>query len=361
MLTSFRLLSLSGGPQEGIYLANPNHMCTKYPRNIDDEDLTNPDQTIDHPIHRPTIMTFYVLRRQFADVARQVVDAYPRFCTDWNQVDYQVIMDLDRKYVLFEKNMPFFFKLSERDRLETKEIERKYPQIMSQRYILAGGRLSHRLKLHQPFLTRTANNPQFEHSRRICLETAQTFVLLKRELVNTNTKFGEGHFQIGAFLHIFFLAVTILVMDLCCNEEPDPTNQRFRLKSVSEACDDLAYAESKFLQPTKYMKSLAAILKKYNIQLLKSEEPNPAPAPVPPLTDASSVAWTPATTVASSETTNEQKFNPYTDGPMNIDNFPFEATAPGAAAINFASGDGLDWDSLYSALDSGGTSYDWQF
>ncbi|KAE8154889.1 hypothetical protein BDV25DRAFT_147157 [Aspergillus avenaceus] len=258
------ILALTGGPQEGTYLIHPNHMCVNYPRNIDDVDLENPDPAYCVPMDQPTAMSYYMLRIRLAEICRTVVDTLPPLPQDWGKIDYKTIIALDQKFAEFQRNLPVYLRHDEASRQQSHDVDRQYPQMMMHRYVIASSFYPRRFKLNQPFLTRVSLDPRYAYSRNVSLESARSAISMHLSLRRDMGPLSAMYERLAAFLHMFFLATAVLVLDLCINRDGNVEAQR---QEIMVACRALKNAEESSSVAGQYLKSLTDILRKYRIEV----------------------------------------------------------------------------------------------
>lgn len=328
-----RLQALSGGPQEGTYLIHPKHMRVNYPRHINDVDLDNGDKSRDPPLSKPTSMTYSLLRIRLAQICRTVVDDMPPSFSDWGSINYSTIILLDQKFEKFLRDIPSFFSLKIMGREQGCDIDRQFPYMAFQRYILATSFHSRRFKLHQPFLCRVSStnlsNRRHGHSRNVCLESARTVISINRQLQNDTTFPDSTHIRLTTFLHALFLATAVLVMDLCINKALTTDSQHL---DVAEACNMLRAAKTSSPMASRFLKSLTDVLHKYRVQLSPGEAiPSPKTAPT-----SEFAAATRAGGPEANHTTHETH---------DIEELWRDL-------IDFDNHDAMCWDNLFSDLDA---------
>lgn len=323
-----RLLALSGGPQEGTYLIHPNHMRVRHPRHIDDVDLDN-DASCDPPLSYPTGMTYSLLRIRLAEICRTVVDTLPPSFSDWGCMDYGTIISLDKKFEGFVRDLPLSFRIDEARHSHT-HVDFQYPQMGFQRYILASTVHSRRCKLNQPFLTRVLSDRRYEYSRHVCLQSARSVIRINHQMQNDAACSVSPPNRLATFIHTFFLATAVLVMDLCINTPLVTDDQR---QQVAEACRMLKTAEESSPVASHFLKSLTDVLHKYRVQLSH-------PSTVP----SANTAYTPefASTNAGDPEGNEV---PMPQEPLEIDGLWRDF-------IDLDNHNPTSWDNLFSDLDA---------
>ncbi|KAB8239309.1 Zn(II)2Cys6 transcription factor [Aspergillus alliaceus] len=331
------LLSLSGGPQQGTYLVHPKHMCVNRPRNIDDLDLERSDPEHTLPLSQPTAMTYYILRIKLAEISRSVVDALPFSPSDWAMVEYDMIVSLNRKFDEFLRDLPVFFRHDAASREQSRNVDRRYPQTIFQRYIIASTFHSSRIKLNQPFLTRISLDPGYEYSRKVCLESARSIINMHNSVQQDAGLLASVHVRLATFLCIFFLATAVLVIDLCINKDEDNEGRR---QEVMEACYVLKQAEESSSIAGRFLKSLIDILHKYQIRVSPEITPRPTPTGSNSNADPTDIC-----TAAPSTTDGNVLWpNSLEEGISDIDGMWQSFIELGN------SGDVTSWDDIFSAL-----------
>ncbi|KAE8393437.1 hypothetical protein BDV23DRAFT_36435 [Aspergillus alliaceus] len=331
------LLSLSGGPQQGTYLVHPKHMCVNRPRNIDDLDLDRSDPEHTLPLSQPTAMTYYILRIKLAEISRSVVDALPFSPSDWAMVEYDMIVSLNRKFDEFLRDLPVFFRHDAASREQSRNVDRRYPQTIFQRYIIASTFHSSRIKLNQPFLTRISLDPGYEYSRKVCLESARSIINMHNSVQQDAGLLASVHVRLATFLCIFFLATAVLIIDLCINKDEDNEGRR---QEVMEACYVLKQAEESSSIAGRFLKSLIDILHKYEIRVSPEITPRPAPTGSNSNADPTDIC-----TAAPSTTDGNVLWpNSLEQGISDIDGMWQSFIELGN------SGDVTSWDDIFSAL-----------
>ncbi|KIW69703.1 hypothetical protein PV04_05565 [Phialophora macrospora] len=268
------LLALSGGPQEGTYFVQPRHMHVNLPCNIDDDDLVHGNPPVGKPLSEPTIMSYYIQRIKLANICREVIDMMPLTSFELGTVNYQDVINLDRKFVAFFHDLPGFFKVDERHIRESEPIMRQRPHMQLQRYALGMIAETRRCKLHQPFLIRGSVEHHYAYSRQVSLESARSVIRMK-ELLHIE---GGGDFvavsarHSGIMYHIF-MATIVLVMDLCFNKVAQGDDDAARKAEVVAACKMLEDAKSESAMASDFLDSLMDVLRKYKVRLHNPRPP----------------------------------------------------------------------------------------
>ncbi|ETI29543.1 hypothetical protein G647_01996 [Cladophialophora carrionii CBS 160.54] len=275
------LLGLSGGPQEGTYCVQPRHMRVNMLRNVDDDDLVRDGPPVDRPLSEPTAMSYYIQRVKLAAICREVIDVMPLTSFELGTVDYQDVINLDRKFEAFFRDLPPFLKIDERHIRQSEHIMRQRPHMQIQRYALGMIAQTRRCKLHQPFLIRRSVERHYDYSRRISLESARSVIRMK-DLLHPDPEAEEGGFvtmsarHTGIVYHIF-MATIVLVMDLCFNRVAEGEDDAARKAEVVAACKMLEDAKSESAMASNFLDSLMDVLRKHKVRLHNNNNNNARP------------------------------------------------------------------------------------
>ena len=257
-------MALNGGTQEGTYNIHPKHMKVLLPRNADDEDLG--DENINLPLSEPTSLSYFLQRTRMGELSRSIADCLPLTLSDPEETNYDDVIHLDGKFENFLAELPVFFRLDDESLQQSREIDRKYPQIPIQRYMINGGAHTRRYKLHQPFLIRGSPNDRYSYSRDACLRSARAVIRTQRYLdKESTTAFASVHHRLCAVIHFVFSAIMVLVMDLCFNKVEGQDEER--RAEVLSACKVLENAREQSTMASRFLDSLLDILRKYKIRL----------------------------------------------------------------------------------------------
>ena len=274
LTTTNRLMALSGGPLEGTYFFQPRQMRVNKPLNINDDDLLGDKLPIERPLSEPTAMSYYIQRIKLAEICRSVVDTIPLAICDFSNIDYQDVINLDRKFETFFQDLPDFFKVDDAHIRASEPIMRHRPHLQIQRYALSMIALTRRCKLHQPFLIRGSQRHHYDYSRRISLESARD-VIRTRDLIliSEHDNFvAVSAKHTGIVFHIF-VATIVLVMDLCFNKAAVGENDVERKAEVASACRLLEDSKSQSAMASEFLESLMDVLRKHKVRLYHQNPP----------------------------------------------------------------------------------------
>ncbi|RMJ23401.1 hypothetical protein PHISP_05735 [Aspergillus sp. HF37] len=214
------------------------------------------------------------------------------------------------------------------------DIDRQFPHMVFQRYILATSVHSRRFKLHQPFLCRNScrgRYGRYELSRNVCLESARTVIGINHQLQNDTTFPDSAHNRLTTFLHTLFLATAVLVIDLCINKTQTAESHHLE---IAEACNMLKAAETSSPVASRFLIFLTDVLHKHRVQLSLGETiPSPKTAPTSELAISTSTGGPEANANHTTHETND------------IEELWRDL-------IDFDNHDATSWDNLFSDLDA---------
>lgn len=237
-------MSYNSGPNEGTYLLHPQQMETDHPSNVEDTDIPQGitflrEESYGLPLIKPTSMSYFIHRIQFATLAREVVDSLPvsffsspalESCVEL----YEKVQVMNQKYKRFIESLPPFFQLTIEDETAHAALIREMPPLEWQRYLIHFVLHTQLARLHRPFLIRGSRQPEYSESRLQCIQSAETVVYIRNRIM-------ENH-SVGSFTFVlqhFLNAAIILAMDACFN--PDKVHAPRRKQEVLRACRALEH------------------------------------------------------------------------------------------------------------------------
>ena len=264
-----RALALTGGPQEGIYIIQPRHMCVNLPRNISDEDLYNPSLPLDYsvPLSVPTSMSYLIHRIKLAEVSRHIVDAMPLSPSTPDTFPYNDFIALDREFdTLLTELPPFFQPKPPPDSLPSNFTSIEIKHIESQRHMVHMTTSTRRSKFHQPYLIRGFTDSKYHHSRDVCLSCARGVVRMFKGMDRDGLSSTNMLRLSGMHHHLFFAGIA-LVMDLCFNTPVGGIGDKERKAEVREACRILEEAKGKSVVAKRFLAGLMGVLRRHGVSL----------------------------------------------------------------------------------------------
>ena len=277
-----RILALSGGPQEGTYFVQPQHMVVNLIQNIDDEDLASTDHIKDRPLSEPTTMSYYIQRIRLAELCREAVDLIPMSHHASLTVNYRAVIALDKRFEAFLEELPLFLRNDEESIRKSEQLIAMRPHMRTQRQALSMLTNIKRCKLHHPFLIRGILHESYSYSRNAALKSARA-VLEDSRQVEANSRSihpCDSHAFRANIVYYTFMATIILVMDLCFSRKSsvvgdnihggtdnDDEETLVTKAEVMAACRSLRQDHSTTGVGGMYLASLMDALRRFKVKL----------------------------------------------------------------------------------------------
>lgn len=185
-------------------MVNPRHFETEYPSNVD-------DVTIDskQPELIPTEMTYFLRRAKMSEIFRQLVDVATNTKMEVEQLPYNIVLEFDDKLNKLLENAPACFKMDSASKMQSRAIFAARPYIEAQRDIGQVGLHTRLCRLHRPFLTRGAHDPQYAYSRMVCLRSARTVIAMAGGIMRDYSGFNPQ--RVWTITHHFFVVSRLLI------------------------------------------------------------------------------------------------------------------------------------------------------
>lgn len=269
-----------GGPTDGTYNVHPRQMNVKHPRNINDDDLSLSDETVDLPPETATMMSCFIRRTQLAEIARSIIDARAPGVPDAEIVDYDQVLELDRLFEDAFAEFPPFLR-------PEGPVPPNAPRYLElQRDVVLLGFNSRRARLHRPFLLHDKEDSQYQPSRDICLRSARTVLSISSHLLKTaqtkepvqgDTSRVIGN-RLGCVIGHMFMACAILALNAGlvssrgtpgAEDDGDGTSSDAMAEiheEVARACRALAVAGEESAVAANLVRNLVGVLRKYRVQ-----------------------------------------------------------------------------------------------
>ncbi|KAL4742971.1 hypothetical protein BDV11DRAFT_216177 [Aspergillus similis] len=241
MVASDWLLSYVPGPNEGTYTLHPRQMDIAHPSNVEDSNIPGgttqvSEESYSLPLSSPTSMTYTLCRIQVATLAREIVDCLPPSFfaspgTECCDEVYGKIIAIDQKYQQFLRSLPPFFQLTIQDYRSYQALLGEKPYLEWQRYLINFVVHTQLARLHRPFLIRGSMQHRFAHSRKQCINSAETVIEIRNHAMSNHS--------VGAFTFVlqhFLMAAIILAMDVCFNPDNTQVPVPQRKQYVLQAC-----------------------------------------------------------------------------------------------------------------------------
>ena len=214
MPTKNRLSSFSGGPQEGAYNFQREHMKVNYPSNTNDGWITPSRILHQYPLSIPTSMSAFIQRIKGADLCREVIDRLPSILLQSQEPVYETILDLDMKFQNHLKELPVFFRLDAESIQQSQQICKDQPSIAWQRIGIHFSLYTRLGRLHRPYHLEGMTNQKYAYSRTMCVRCAQTVLELRRLMDGAGAQIGLKPARFWTVMQHVFLATLVLATDV---------------------------------------------------------------------------------------------------------------------------------------------------
>lgn len=338
-----RQFSSFAGPQKGTYIINPRHMATEKPLNINDKDLLDGAAGA-RPIDQPTSMSYCLQRIRLGELCRKITDSISFSEPGWVIRDYQKLREIDAQICDIANEMPRFFSL-DYDASELPETDpRTAPGIIIQRYVINSLIHTQRCRLHLPYLSRAATDPDLAFSREACLQAARTAIRTERLLSKESLPFVLARLRFSGVLHCVCMAIIVLLMDVCLNKSLRPEDDQERREEIFHAFKILEEAKGQSPFAGKILKSFYAVLWRNKVTL--------------PDTNGKTDRMENENQLSPSESSTDSTLPTVSSGDNNAEDNPLDPTLPSFDDIwqtfdsNVDPTSIFDWNSLFAELDS---------
>ncbi|KAL0938125.1 uncharacterized protein CTRU02_207856 [Colletotrichum truncatum] len=274
------MLGLMGGPTDGTYSVHPRHMNVRYPRNINDDDESLLDETINHPPDVATNLSCFLRRIQLGEISRSIIDARAPGNPETEIADPDQVLQLDRLFSDVLSELPPFLKP------DGPIPPGAPPYLALQRDVVLLGFHSRRARLHRPFLLHETQDAANQQSRDICLHSARIVLSIATRLLKSsqtrqsmpshNTR-AMGR-RLGCVIGHMFMVCTILALNagvetsrkqhgVCEDGAGTVTDATADTHAeVAEACRALATAGEVSAVAARLVHNLASVLRRYRVQ-----------------------------------------------------------------------------------------------
>lgn len=193
-------------------------MNVDYPSNVDDEFITL-TEVHSLPLSTPTTMSAFIERVKLSELCREVVDAMPSILLE-SQPEYHVILALDEKFQNYLDDLPVFLRLDGNSMRKSYAICSERPNIVWQRIGINFSIHTRLCRLHMPYHLEGMTNQKYAYSHRICVQSAQTVLELRRLMDDVETAVKPT--RLWTVTQHSFLAALILATDVSFNpNSPD--------------------------------------------------------------------------------------------------------------------------------------------
>ena len=187
---------------------------------------------------------------------------------------YHQTIALDAKLERLIEGVPPFFRLEGGEGNSTAALTEKYPRlangIVVQRFILIALVHAHRCKLHASFIAQNspASDPAYGRSRKICLHSARMIIRAENLLEKEEIPFALARLKYCGALYCMFMAVLVLILDLCFNKsENNAQEEETRKSEIMVACDILEKSREHSGLADKLLESLKTVVRKHEVSL----------------------------------------------------------------------------------------------
>lgn len=265
-----RMLGLMGGPLDGTYTVQPRHMNVRYPRNLNDNDLSMCDDTFTFPQNVATQVSVFLQRIRLAQICRSAIDARNPGAPEAEVVDYNKVLSLDR---LFEHTLSEFPPFLQPDA----PIPPGAPRHLSlQRSIIQIGFHSRRARLHRPFLVQETQDDRYQFSRNMCLRSALTVLSISTSLLENSLSARDKNHEpagqplthrLGILIGHLFMACTVLALyaGLSASRTEEPHTSLKIHTELKRACRILARVGEESTVAARLVGSLTGVLRRYHV------------------------------------------------------------------------------------------------
>ncbi|KAI1318606.1 hypothetical protein F5Y16DRAFT_391754 [Xylariaceae sp. FL0255] len=263
------LLGLVGGPLDGTYSIQLRHFNVRRPRNLNDNDLTQEDDTLTYPLNVPTQLSCFIQRIRLSEIIRASIDA--REIVDTEITDIAIVARLDRLFEQALSELPPFMQIGAK-------IPAGAPlHLAQQRDLILLCFHIRRARLHRPFLLHNTDEPRYEPSRRQCIVSARTVLFISTAMLEGKSASDQSQrfrhpsaYRAGLLISGIFLACTILALhasltDTGNHRSNDNENSEI-VTEITRACRALAKAGEESVFATNLVRNLMDVLKRYRVK-----------------------------------------------------------------------------------------------
>lgn len=212
-------VDLATSSQVGLPRLIQPFMCdTQEPRNLLEEDMH--EEITELPPSRPetelTASLYTVVLTRVRLAHAQVMD----LINSASQPPYREVMELDARFRVVYTQLPECAKP-----VSGEDFDKTLSPASMRRFYLVMSFLKSELQLHRPYLLLGRSDPNYEYSRRVCLNAAVEMLGLQRKVDNEIRPGGKlwspgmQSFTVSWYMssivaHDFLLATTVLVLDV---------------------------------------------------------------------------------------------------------------------------------------------------
>ncbi|KAF5027044.1 hypothetical protein F66182_852 [Fusarium sp. NRRL 66182] len=335
------MLARFSGLYEGAYLINTKHMTVRKPLNANDEDLMDGKEMVEQPISQPTSMSYFLQRLRLSELVRESIDRTPLSSSTQSSAQdsnaYALVLEIDAAVERYLEDLPSFLKADVKDLEKLPPTDaRRRPDIAIQRHTMKLLVHGQRCKFHLPYFARGAVEPEYAHSRRVCLDSARRVIRTEVQLDMENFTYAATRLRLCVIMHSVFISSIVVLLDLILGA--DPQEKELRRQELNDAWKIFEAAKD-YSKPTARLQDLLRhVMKKHNVSLPVGRGSEQCPPKSTdhediPLTDNSSSA---ATEISTPTAPNDNRLSTQelNDFGLNMDL------------------DGMDWEGLLWGLDA---------
>lgn len=212
-------------------------MNVRLPANLDDEDITADMVDGEIPLSVPTSMTGAIYRIKVSELCREVVDALPSQYDDAEEVNYSVVLHLDRRFRDFLASLPVFLRGDPESVASSREMCERMPILVLQRAVLQFTIYGRLCRLHRPYHLEGLTNSRYSYSHKACIADAQRVLEIRR--VMEEAGLAAGIRASGSWILMQHVSVAALILATDVSFNPSAPNAAERKAKVLATCEML--------------------------------------------------------------------------------------------------------------------------
>ncbi|RSH94213.1 hypothetical protein EHS25_004016 [Saitozyma podzolica] len=296
------------------YLVNLSHASTGRFANVDEEDIRGGSAYHSRPLTETTAATFHIAKIDFALVVRNFIDAIN---VNFPNARYEDIMELDLRFRQVYERLPTALRpdLPQPFELSSAGSQR---YLVEQR-IFMGITLHNRImRLHRAYMLQGYDDPRFEYSTKVCLDSAYALLDLVRQSRQTLCRWWV------VLVHVWTSGL-IISGDLVRGGQDEMKRQKQRdgVKLAISLLEPISRNSPVALRGVKVLKALLVKSETLKSRKRKRVEMDTGATQLEPLQDASSTSFLDDIfrDVASSDTVSPADTNTFAPDQQSIDFF----------------------------------------
>lgn len=239
----------------------PQHMVTKKPLNINDDQVFDGMTRDEKPMSHPTVMSYSLHRIRLAEVARNMIDRSPLSMTGEESDERQRIIDTDIEIQALINDIPTFFAMTKSELVQSYQLSfAQAENILHQRSMIHLFVYAQRCRLHLPYFTLGFTDPAHLASRKICVECARLIIQSEISL-QTCGRTSAARCKLAGLVIGVFMACIVLLMEWSVTKLPRSENHEDTIL-VTNAFHVLEVAKKGSDVARKFVDTLTKILRK---------------------------------------------------------------------------------------------------